>query len=161
MSESTSRIPKIVWLLTPLLAVAFVGFLFFLKTVPSGDELDAVKGDAKKVLQTGVSRAKEEARKEAEKEFATNQEIKNMQAQMEKQKEEKEELERKSAKQLEELTEKLNKAITSRAGSTSENPFKQQDNTPATTKDPIDELDEVSYRQFEKDSYLALQTRRK
>jgi cell division protein FtsN len=67
MSESTSRIPKIVWLLTPLLAVAFVGFLFFLATVPSGDELDAVKGDAKKVLQTGVSRAKEEARKEAEK----------------------------------------------------------------------------------------------
>lgn len=70
MSESTSRIPKIVWVLTPLLAVAFVLFLFFLKTVPSGDELDAVKGDAKKVLQTGVTRAKEEARKEAEKQLA-------------------------------------------------------------------------------------------
>jgi cell division protein FtsN len=70
MSESISRIPKIVWIITPLLAVAFVTFLFFLKTVPSGDELEAVKGDAKKVLQTGVIRAKEEARKEAEKQIA-------------------------------------------------------------------------------------------
>jgi cell division protein FtsN len=67
MSESISRIPKIVWIITPLLAVAFVTFLFFLKTVPSGDELEAVKGDAKKVLQTGVKRAQEEARKEVEK----------------------------------------------------------------------------------------------
>ena len=70
MSESISRIPKIVWILTPLLAVAFVAFLFFLKTVPSGDELDAVKGDAKKVLQTGMQRAKEEAKKEIEKQVA-------------------------------------------------------------------------------------------
>ncbi len=70
MSESISRIPKIVWILTPLLALAFVAFLFFLKTVPSGDELDAVKGDAKKVLQTGVQRAKEEAKKEIEKQVA-------------------------------------------------------------------------------------------
>lgn len=70
MSESISRIPKIVWLLTPILALGFIAFLFFLKTVPSGDELDAVKGDAKKVLQTGVQRAKEEARKEVEKQVA-------------------------------------------------------------------------------------------
>mgnify|MGYP005988655463 CR=1 FL=1 len=70
MSESISRIPKIVWLVTPLLAVAFVAFLFYLKTVPSGDELDAVKGDAKKVLQSGVRRAQEEAKKEIEKHAA-------------------------------------------------------------------------------------------
>ncbi len=70
MSESISRIPKIVWILTPLLAAGFVGFLFYLTTVPSGDELDAVKGDAKKVLQTGVQRAKDEARKEVEKQVA-------------------------------------------------------------------------------------------
>ncbi|MFQ3170238.1 MAG: cell division protein FtsN [Oleispira sp.] len=70
MSESISRIPKIVWIITPLLAVAFVTFLFFLKTVPSGDELEAVKGDAKKVLQTGVKRAQEEARKEVEKQVS-------------------------------------------------------------------------------------------
>jgi cell division protein FtsN len=70
MSESTSRIPKIVWVLTPVLALGFIAFLFFLKTVPAGDELDAVKGDAKKVLQTGVTRAKEEARKEVEKQVA-------------------------------------------------------------------------------------------
>lgn len=70
MSESISRIPKIVWLLTPILAIGFIAFLFFLKTVPSGDELDAVKGDAKKVLQTGVNRAKEEAQKEVEKQVS-------------------------------------------------------------------------------------------
>jgi cell division protein FtsN len=70
MSESISRIPKIVWIITPLLAVAFVTFLFFLKTVPSGDELEAVKGDAKKVLQTGVKRAQEQARKEVEKQVS-------------------------------------------------------------------------------------------
>jgi cell division protein FtsN len=70
MSESISRIPKIVWLLTPILAVSFVAFLFYLKTVPSGSELDAVKGDAKKVLQTGVQRAQEEARTQVEKRVA-------------------------------------------------------------------------------------------
>ncbi len=70
MSESISRIPKIVWIMTPVLALAFIAFLFYLKTVPSGDELDAVKGDAKKVLQSGVKRAKEEAKKEVEKQVA-------------------------------------------------------------------------------------------
>lgn len=70
MSESTSRIPKFVWILTPLLAIAFVSFLYYLKTVPSGDELDAVKGDAKKVLETGVKRAKDEATKEIKKQVS-------------------------------------------------------------------------------------------
>lgn len=67
MSDSSSRIPKIVWILTPLLALGFVSFLYFLKTVPSGDELEAVKGDAKKVLESGVKRAKDETRKQIEK----------------------------------------------------------------------------------------------
>jgi len=67
MSEGGSRIPKIVWIVTPTIAAAFVGFLFFLSTVPSGDELDAVKGDAKKALQTGVERAKEEVVKKVAK----------------------------------------------------------------------------------------------
>lgn len=70
MSESISRIPKIVWIFTPLLAVAFIGFLFFLTTIPSGDELDAVKGDAKKALATGVQRAKSEVAKEVEKQVS-------------------------------------------------------------------------------------------
>lgn len=70
MSESISRIPKIVWIMTPVMALSFIAFLFYLKSVPSGDELDAVKGDAKKVLQSGVQRAKEEAKKEVEKQVA-------------------------------------------------------------------------------------------
>lgn len=67
MSDSISRIPKIVWITTPLIAAAFVAFLFYLKTVPSGDELEAVKGDAKKVLENSVKKATDEAKKEIEK----------------------------------------------------------------------------------------------
>lgn len=59
MSEGGSKIPKWVWITTPTLAVAFVGFILFLSTVPTGDELDAVKGDARKALKLGIERAKE------------------------------------------------------------------------------------------------------
>jgi len=61
MSEYSSRIPGWIWLTTPTLAIAFVGFLFYLSTLPSSDELDVVKGDAKEALQAGIDRAKEEA----------------------------------------------------------------------------------------------------
>lgn len=67
MSESSSHIPKWVWVTTPTLAVAFIGFILYLSTIPSGDELDAVKGDAKKALQIGVEKAKEEAAKQVSK----------------------------------------------------------------------------------------------
>ena len=67
MSEGGSKIPKWVWITTPTLAVAFIGFILYLSTIPAGNELDAVKGDAKKALQIGVDKAKEEAAKKVDK----------------------------------------------------------------------------------------------
>lgn len=67
MSDSSSHIPKWVWITTPTLAVAFIGFILFLTTIPAGDEMDAVKGDARKVLQQGVEKAKEETAKQTSK----------------------------------------------------------------------------------------------
>lgn len=61
MSEGGSRVPKIVWITTPLFAAAFAGFLFYLSQVPAGNEAQAVKGDAKKVMQEGIDRVKKEA----------------------------------------------------------------------------------------------------
>lgn len=60
MSEYSSRIPGWIWITTPTLAIAFVGFIVYLSTLPASDELDAVKGDAKAALQSGLERAKKE-----------------------------------------------------------------------------------------------------
>ena len=65
MSDYSSRIPGWIWITTPTLAIAFVGFLFYLSTLPSGNELDAVKGDAKTALEQGIERAREEAARQA------------------------------------------------------------------------------------------------
>ena len=65
MSDYSSRVPGWVWITTPTLAIAFVGFLFYLSTLPSGNELEAVKGDAKTVLEQGIERAKEAAADQA------------------------------------------------------------------------------------------------
>ncbi len=60
MSDYSSRIPGWIWITTPTLAIAFVGFLFYLSTLPAGDELDAVKGDAREAFEAGLDRAKKE-----------------------------------------------------------------------------------------------------
>lgn len=65
MSDYSSRIPGWIWITTPTLAIGFVGFLFYLSTLPSGNELEAVKGDAKTALEQGIERAKEEAARKA------------------------------------------------------------------------------------------------
>lgn len=59
MSEGTSRIPKVVWITTPTIAVLFFAFIYYLSTLPAGDELAAVKGDAKKALQQGMAEAEQ------------------------------------------------------------------------------------------------------
>ena len=59
MSEGGSRIPKIVWITTPTIVVCFVAFIYYLTTIPSGDELSAVKGDAKKAFQQGLEEAEQ------------------------------------------------------------------------------------------------------
>lgn len=70
MSKSTGRISKLGWILTILLVGAFIAFLYFLKSVPPGDELDSAKNDANQVLESGISRAKEEAKKEIKKQVS-------------------------------------------------------------------------------------------
>ena len=60
MSEGGSRIPKIVWITTPTIVVCFVAFIYYLTTIPSGNELSAVKGDAKKAFQQGLEEAEQE-----------------------------------------------------------------------------------------------------
>ncbi|MEQ3701417.1 SPOR domain-containing protein [Thalassolituus sp.] len=65
MSEGSSRVPGWVWVTTPAIAAAFVGFIVFLSTVPAGNELDAVKGDARKALEQGVEKARSDAAKAA------------------------------------------------------------------------------------------------
>jgi len=61
MSEGASKIPKWVWITTPTLAVAFAGFILYLSTIPTGDELTAVQGDARKAFEKGVAQAKKKA----------------------------------------------------------------------------------------------------
>jgi cell division protein FtsN len=65
MAEGSSRVPGWVWVTTPAIAAAFVGFIVFLSTVPAGNELDAVKGDARKALEQGVEKARSDAAKAA------------------------------------------------------------------------------------------------
>lgn len=60
MSDYSSRIPGWIWITTPTLAIAFVGFLFYLSSLPASDELGAVKGDAREAFQAGLDRAKKE-----------------------------------------------------------------------------------------------------
>lgn len=61
MSQSASKIPRWVWITTPTLALAFVGFILFLSTLPKDSELGAVKGEAQKILQESLRQAKEKA----------------------------------------------------------------------------------------------------
>ncbi|MFP6789200.1 MAG: SPOR domain-containing protein [Thalassolituus sp.] len=61
MAEGSSRVPGWLWVTTPAIAAAFVGFIVFLSTVPAGNELDAVKGDARKALEQGVEKARSDA----------------------------------------------------------------------------------------------------
>lgn len=56
---SDSRVPGWVWIFTPTVAIAFIGFILFLSTLPASDELDAVKGDARAVLEDSLDRAQE------------------------------------------------------------------------------------------------------
>jgi len=63
MSDNANKVPGWVWVTTPSIALAFVGFIAYLSTVPAGDELDAVRGDARKVLEESAARAREDAAK--------------------------------------------------------------------------------------------------
>ena len=57
------QIPGWVWVTVPAVTAAFVGFIFFLSTVPAGNELDAVKGDVREALKATADKAKQDAEK--------------------------------------------------------------------------------------------------
>ncbi len=62
---SESRIPGWLWVTTPACAIAFAGFLIYLNTQPSSDEMEAVQGDARSVLQQGIDRARDKVAEKA------------------------------------------------------------------------------------------------
>jgi len=62
---SDSRVPGWVWITTPTLAIAFAGFVVYLSTLPSSDEMAAVQGDARNVLQQGIDRARSKVEEKA------------------------------------------------------------------------------------------------
>ena len=61
MTAKNKGIPGWVWVITPALAAAFAGFLFYLSTVPPGKEIESVKKDANKIFTTTVDKVKESA----------------------------------------------------------------------------------------------------
>lgn len=61
MADKGKTIPGWVWVTTPALAAAFAGFLFYLSTVPPGQEIETVKKDAHKVFRTTVDKVREGA----------------------------------------------------------------------------------------------------
>jgi cell division protein FtsN len=64
-ASNSSRVPGWVWVITPALAIAFIGFVMYLRTVPAGKDLESVRLDAGKVLQQGIDKAKEEVANQA------------------------------------------------------------------------------------------------
>lgn len=60
MANKSNQVPKWVWMITPTLAIAFLGFILYLTTIPPDSELEAVKGDARKVMQASVDKVKKE-----------------------------------------------------------------------------------------------------
>ena len=66
---AAGRIPTWVWVFTPVITLAFVGFLFYLSTLPAGDDIDkiteALEQKAKTALQTTATRSTEVESKNA------------------------------------------------------------------------------------------------
>lgn len=57
--------PGWLWVLTPALAVGFVAAMFYLSTVPASNELDAVQGNAREALKSGIDRARKDIERAA------------------------------------------------------------------------------------------------
>lgn len=66
---AAGRIPTWVWVFTPVITLAFVGFLFYLSTLPAGDDIDkiteALEQKAKTALQTTATKSTDVERKNA------------------------------------------------------------------------------------------------
>lgn len=63
MSKKQDSIATWVWIVTPILSLAFLGFIYFLSTQPADDEQIAIKGEAQKVLKSLNKKSKESTKK--------------------------------------------------------------------------------------------------
>lgn len=63
MADSGKKIPGWVWVTTPAMALAFAGFVFYLSTIPASNDIDALKGDARKTLEASAAQAREDKEK--------------------------------------------------------------------------------------------------
>jgi len=102
-----------------------------------------------------IKAAKEETRKEVEKEFLTNQKIKEMEEALKQKDVEKAELEKKTAEQLDLLKNKVNEMASSRAVVKTESPFDSK--PPEATQ--VDISDEEA-EEIQKASFHALLERK-
>ncbi len=133
------------------------------------EELNALEKDlnmasdnfVSKDVQDQIKVAKDEARKEAEKEFATNQKIKELQEQLAKKEEDAIEVQKQTAEQLGKFKEKLDNMASSKAVvSVNTPPFKIEQNTPPTQESAFSNLSEDSAEQIEKASFEAILARK-
>ncbi len=83
---AAGNVPKWVWIFTPALTFAFVGFLFYLSTIPAGDDIDkitdALEQKAKTALQTSADK-KNADKASAEKQSAVTAQPNNTPAKVE------------------------------------------------------------------------------
>ena len=109
-----------------------------------------------KDVQEQVKVAREQAKMEAQKEFETNQKIKELEAQLKAKEDEKVELQKQTVEQLQALKTKVDDMTASKAIAPTQTPFDKAPEEPE--KDKLDmNADEMA--QFETDSYRAFAQR--
>ncbi len=57
--------PNWVWVFTPLVALSFVGFLFYLTTIPAGDDIDKITQSLTQQAKTAKQKIKDSAKQVA------------------------------------------------------------------------------------------------
>ena len=133
------------------------------QTKVSEEELAKIKQDLQSAntnivsaeVQKQIDDAKAQAKVEAEKEFATNQKIKELEEEKAKLKAEQEAKEKDAAEQLAKLTEKVNDLTSSKAPAKSDSPFESTNETPNSgfkpTEEDADEIEKASMEVFLKE----------
>lgn len=129
------------------------------------DEIAAIEAELNKVskqvvsedIQKRLEEERKKAREEAEKEFATNQRIKELEAEKEALRKQQEDKEREAARQLEELKQKVNSLVAARAVAQDNNPFKQTPETPKQNDFSDEMIDEIEKASF--DAFMTMRSR--
>lgn len=132
----------------------------------SQDEIDAINKDITAARSSLVSeetkkeieRAKEEARREAEKEFLVNQKIKELEEQKQRLEAEKVAQQKEFDQKFSAMEGRINDMIGSKAPAADNNPFKEPNAQPTTAEnmsdDMINDIERASGEAFLGDEYL-------